>query len=238
MRKDYVDHGIWLDSYSEEYVSLRDQTTFFSLTWEDYERKYSHVKIIPSMNVQTIKKDEAGTPVCAKSRIVALGNHEDTLWEPGDVHAPVIRKESDRLLTTLAVDMGRTQKQGDCKNAFLHPTLPPDEIVIVRPPPGCPFSKPGELWLLNKTLYGLFRSPKHWYDTLCQALRDIGMTPTVHDPCVFTGTLIPGGPLLYLGVYVDDFTYFSASDEVERVFEAALSSKLHIDWMGEVGTLP
>jgi hypothetical protein len=56
-----------------------------------------------------------------------------------------------------------------------------------------------------------------------------------HDPCVFTGTLIPGGPLLYLGVYVDDFTYFSASDEVERIFEAALSSKLQINWMGEVG---
>jgi hypothetical protein len=235
MRKDYIDHGIWMDSYSEEYISLRDQTTFFTLTWEEYERKYSHVKIIPSMNIQTIKRDDVGVPVRAKSRIVALGNYEDTLWEPGEVHAPVIRKESDRLLTTLAVDMGRTQKQGDCKNAFLHPTLPPDEIVIVRPPPGCPFSKPGELWLLNKCLYGLRRSPKHWYDALCQALKEIGMTPTAHDPCVFTGTLIPGGPLLYLGVYVDDFTYFSESDEVERVFEAALSSKLQIDWMGEVG---
>jgi hypothetical protein len=235
MRKDYVDHPIWMDSYTEEYVSLRDQTTFFTLTWEEYERKYSHVKIIPSMNVQTIKKDEEGVPVRAKSRIVALGNHEDTLWEPGDVHAPVIWKESDRLLTTIAVNMGRTQKQGDCKNAFLHPTLPPDETVIVRPPPGCPFSQPGELWLLNKTLYGLRRSPKHWYDALCGALREIGMTPMAHDPCVFTGSMFEGGPLLYLGVYVDDFTYFSESDEVERIFEAALSSKLQIDWMGEVG---
>jgi hypothetical protein len=235
MRKDYVDHQIWMDSYSEEYVSLRDQTTFFSITWEEYERKYSHVKIIPSMNVQTIKKDEAGMPIRAKSRVVALGNHEETIWEPGDLHAPVIRKESDRLLTSIAVDLGRPQKQGDCKNAFLHPTLPPEEIVIVRPPPGCPFSQPGELWLLNKTLYGLRRSPKHWYDALCAALQAIGMTPMAHDPCVFTGTLIHGGPLLYLGIYVDDFTYFSESDEVERIFEAALSSKLKIDWMGEVG---
>jgi hypothetical protein len=83
------------------------------------------------MNVQTIKKDKIGTPVQAKSRIVALGNHKDTLWEPGNVHAPVIRKESNCLLTSIAVDMGRTQKQGDCKNAFLHPTLPPDGTVIV-----------------------------------------------------------------------------------------------------------
>jgi hypothetical protein len=61
------------------------------------------------------------------------------------------------------------------------------------------------------------------------------MEPMAHDPCAFTGTLIPGGPPLYLGIYVDDFTYFSASDEVERVFEAALLSKLKIDWMGKVG---
>jgi hypothetical protein len=56
-----------------------------------------------------------------------------------------------------------------------------------------------------------------------------------HDPQVFTGTLIPGGPLLYLGVYVDNFTYFLASDKVERIFEAALSSKLKINCMGKVG---
>jgi Reverse transcriptase (RNA-dependent DNA polymerase) len=169
MHKDYVDHDIWFDSYYAEYVSLQDQTTFFSITWDKYKQKYSHVKIILSMNIQTIKKDEIRIPVPAKSHIVALGNHEDTLWEPGDVHAPVIHKESDWLLTTIAVDMGQTQKQGNCKNPFLHPTLPPDEIVIFRPPPaGCPFSQPGELWLLNKTLYGLQHSPKHWYDALCQ----------------------------------------------------------------------
>ena len=235
MRKEYIDHDIWDDSYTEEYVGIRDKKTFSSLTWDDYQSKYRDIKIIPSMCVQTVKNDEVGVPLRAKSRIVALGNHEDTIWEAGDLYAPVIRKESDRLLTSIAVNMGRTQKQGDCKTAFLHPTLPPDEIVIVRPPPGCPFSAPGELWLLHKTLYGLRRSPKHWYDALCAALVFIGMTPLAHDPCVFTGTPIPGGPPLYLGVYVDDFTYFSASDEVERVFEAALSSQLTIDWMGEVG---
>jgi hypothetical protein len=101
-----------------------------------------------------------------------------------------------------------------------------DKIVIVRPPPGCPFSKPGKLWLLNKILYSLRRSPKHWYNALCQALKEIGMLWMAHDPCVFTGFMIFGGPLLYLGVYVEDFTYFSASDKVKQIFKAALSSKL------------
>jgi hypothetical protein len=62
------------------------------------------------------------------------------------------------------------------------------------------------------------------------------MAPLAHNPWVFTGTLIPGGSLLYLGVYVDNFTYFLASaDKVERVFKAALSSKLTVNWMGKVG---
>jgi hypothetical protein len=104
----------------------------------------------------------------------------------------------------------------------------------VRPPPGCPISEPGEYWLLRKTLYGLHRSPKHWYELLVAALVKIGMSPCKHDPCVFTGRLIEGEPPLYLGVYVDDFTYFSDSNEVKRAFKQALSVELQVDFMGDV----
>jgi hypothetical protein len=90
------------------------------------------------------------------------------------------------------------------------------------------------LGLLRKTLYGLRRNPKHWYEALRAALLKIGMNPCAHGPCVFTGVLIEGEPPLYLGVYIDDFTYVSASDAVERVFEQSLSLELEIDWMGDV----
>jgi hypothetical protein len=55
----------------------------------------------------------------------------------------------------MAVGMGRIEKQGDCKNAFVQSRLPDNEKVILRPPNGCPVSKPGDLWLLKKILYGL-----------------------------------------------------------------------------------
>ena len=186
------------------------------------------------MCVQTVKPDEFSNPIRAKSRIVALGNYETTPWTKSEKYAPVIRKESCRLLTSLAVGMGRTQKQGDCKNALCHPILPEDEKVIIRPPSGCPLSKPGELWLLKKTLYGLRRSPKHWYNKFCDAMRNIGLKPCAHDPCVFTGCIIEGEPPIYLGVYVDDFTYFSASTEVEKAFEHALDQELNVEFMGNV----
>ena len=107
------------------------------------------------MNVQVIKPNEKGNPDCVKSQIVALGNHNDDIWSKSDRYAPVINKTNHQLLTSLAVGMGRTQKQGDCKNAFLQPTLPEDEVVVCSPPLGCPYSDPDELWLMKKTIYGL-----------------------------------------------------------------------------------
>ena len=84
--------------------------------------------------------------------------------------------------------MGRITKQADAKNAFCHSTLPDDEVVVVIPPKGCPYSKPGEYWQLKKTLYGLRRSPFHWFQTLKKALESIGLKACEHDPCIYTGT--------------------------------------------------
>jgi hypothetical protein len=92
MMKKYTDYQIWLDSYVKEYCALRDHGTFDVLTAEEYARNYSHITIISTMNVQTIKKDQLGLPVRAKSCIVVLGNLEDTIWTNSEVHAPVLRK--------------------------------------------------------------------------------------------------------------------------------------------------
>ena len=44
-----------------------------------------------------------------------------------------------------------------------------------------------ELWLLKKTLYGLRRSPRHWCNKFTSILEDMGLAPSVHDPCVYRG---------------------------------------------------
>jgi hypothetical protein len=219
MKNTYVDRQVWMDSYAEEYGGLREQETFTVITRAEYDAHYSNITILPSMVVQTIKHDESGIAVRAKTRVVALGNYETTPWKKSECHAPVLQKSSSRLLTSLAIKKGCIEKQGDCKNAFLHAILPDDEIVIVEPPPGCPLSKPGDLWLLKKTLYGLRRSPFHWYNAFKDALLAVGLKPCPHDPCVFTGVILDGHPPIYLGAYVDDFKYFSESDAVEQYFE-------------------
>lgn len=124
-----------------------------------------------------------------------------------------------RLLVALAVKSKRVLKSGDVKQAFVQAKLPPEEQYIVKPPPGCPYTPKGTYWRLLRTLYGLRRSPRHWFDRANEILQDIGLSPCPHSPCLFHGTLIPGKPKLYLGIYVDDFVYFSKDPEVEKLFE-------------------
>lgn len=79
--------------------------------------------------------------------------------------------------------------------------------------------------LLKKTLYGLKRSPRHWYETAKNALLQLNLQPCPNAPCIFTGQIIPNKPPIYVGMYVDDFIYFSSDPSVEMAFETLLPSK-------------
>lgn len=193
------------------------------------------------MCVLVVKLDEHGNPDWAKSRIVVLGNHEDRVWAKHERAAPVLKYSSLRLMVSAAVQCRRHLKQADYKNAFCNPTLPTDEITIIRPPLGDPDAKDGEYWLLRKTLYGLRRSPKHWYDMASKALMDMGLTQSTHDPCLFHGVpstpAFPSSPNdapITVGLYVDDMVYYSTSDASEKRFEEILSSQFTISFMGIV----
>jgi hypothetical protein len=189
----------------EEAMGLKEQDTYVVISSKDYEKNHSHIQVIPTMNVQTIKKDEVEDPYRAKSRMVALGNFQDRVWEKSEKYAPVLRDKSSRAMTSMAVEMGIREKQGDCKNAFVQSYLPKDETIICRPPKGgCPLSKPGDFWLLRKTLYGLRTSPYHWYQNIKKIFLGMGLQISDHDQCVLTGKLVPHLPPIYLGLYVDD----------------------------------
>jgi hypothetical protein len=195
------------------------------------------------MCVLTIKPDKMLQPHHAKSRIVVLGNHEDRIWTKPEKYAPVLRPDTLRLIVSMAVQQHHTLKQGNCKNAFCQGILPPDEITIVKPPIGDPDKKKDEYWLLKRTLYGLQRSPKHWYDKIRKILTSLGLKQNPYDPCLFCGNIIdptdpsdsPSSSPLMLGLYVDDFVYFSVDPTVEAKFERLLQQQsMVLEYMGTV----
>ena len=231
--KDSPDYKIWHASYQEEHDGLEALNTYDIIDEATYRQLAAqhNITAIPTMCIHTVKPDAEGKPDRAKSRTVVLGNEEQRHWEKTDLFAPVIAKHSIRTLVALSVSKGRITKQCDAKNAFCHPTLPPDEVCVVTPPKGCPFSKPGTYWRLKKTLYGLRRSPRHWYQTFSGVLQDLGLRKCPHEPCLFVGKA-PTGGTIYFGTYVDDCAYFGTDDETEAWFEKALGDKLKIDFMG------
>ena len=159
------DNKIWNSAYDEEYNGLQGLEVFTEITTAEYlehVRKHGDAaQAIPTMNVFTVKPNMNGDPTQAKSRIVALGNLEKQIWSREDQYAPVLSAPAARLLTSMIVGDSRRLKQGDRKNAFCNGILPDDAICIVKPPTGCPRSKPGTYLKLNKTLYGLCRSAYH-----------------------------------------------------------------------------
>ena len=104
----------------------------------------------------------------------------------------------------------------------------------MSPPVGCPLSKPKTYLRLLKTLYDLKRSPRHWYEKAKSILISLGLRPLAHAPCIFYGSLIPGHPPLYLGLYVDYLIYFSESDAVEKAFEKGFGAKIKTTFNGQV----
>lgn len=62
----------------------------------------------------------------------------------------------------------------------------------------------------------------------------MGLKNSPNSPCLFVGSLVPGEPPIYVGIYVDDIIYFSPSDVVESKFETLLSSIGNVDFMGQV----
>ena len=230
-----TDKSIWDQAYLEELNGLKANNTWDTITEDEYNSIRHKVKaLLPTMAISTIKFDSDGKPKRAKYRIVALGNLDRVHWTKGDVYAPVMSMIELRLLTSIAIRNRCTLKCGDVKQAFVQATLPNEELYVLRPPQGCLDTNPTDLWKLNKSLYGLRRAPKHWYNKLCSMLTSINLRPCANAPCLFHGNPLPNKPPLYLGIYVDDFVYFSTDPTVERAFEDHLLSLTNVDFMGDV----
>ena len=142
----HPDRKIWIESYAEEKTSLLDIDTFKVILLEEYRhlQKDGAPQAIPSICVLVIKTDENGQPDRAKSHIVVLGNLENRTWGKHKRAAPVMKYSSLRLMVSAAIERRRKLKQADYKNAFCNPTLPDDEVTIIRPPLGDPDAQPGE----------------------------------------------------------------------------------------------
>jgi hypothetical protein len=228
------DKNIWDSAHNEEFDGLVSLPSWEIITETQFKQLSKGIKALPTMAIATIKYDEHNRPKRAKYRIVALGNLDYHTWSKESTTAPVMSQLKLRILTSLAVYNKRVLKNCDIKQAFVQSTLPEDKVYFLKPPQGCPRSPPGSYWHLIRSLYGLRRAPKLWFDKLRTHLISMGLHHSDTSPCLFFGHIFEGEPPIYIGIYVDDIIYFSASDKVERYFESSFSTIGTVEFMGQV----
>ena len=170
--------------------------------------------VLPSMAVAVVKYNEKGQPYQAKYCIVVLGNLDPNNWSKSDCFAPVMSQLDFRILLSEACRKRCKPKTGDFEQAFCQSFLPNNESYIIRPPKGCFLTPPNTYLLLEKTLYELKRSPRHWYLKATEVLTSLGLHECQNAPCIFRGYLPshtnPEDKII-LDLYVDNFIYFSKS---------------------------
>jgi hypothetical protein len=175
-------------------------------------------QVVPLTWVFKIKRLPNGDFSKFKARLCVRG---DLQVEHRETYAPVVRWTTIRSVLAFAVKNGLKTRQIDFMNAFVQSHLPEDERIFVRLPKGFAHLGTNTSLQLNKSLYGMLRSPLHWFNSLKKSLLDLGFESSAEDQCMFinkkTGTIIL--------VYVDDCLCFGPDDHTLDELVRALREK-------------
>jgi reverse transcriptase-like protein len=155
--------------------------------------------------------DKHGFLQKTKARLVVWGHQQ--VYNGLPTRATTLDSTTFRTLMATAKFDLETQ-QMDAVNAFVHCDL--DETVFMKMPPG--FEKERKVLRLQKSLYGLRRSPILWQKKLTKAFRVLGFRELPQESCV----MLKEGVIVVF--YVDDivFCYGKKDQEIVDVTKAAL----------------
>jgi hypothetical protein len=180
----------WMQAANGEVTGLEDKQT-----WTEVPMSEALTKILPGTWVFRKKRSPSGEIRKFKARYCVRGDLEEDDEE--DNYAPVVAWTTVRLFLVLCFIMNWTTASIDFTNAFVQSIL--DTPIWIHIPRGFVSTNgPGTCLRLKRSLYGLKRSPRLFYETLLGALLKIGFTKSKFDPCLFfkLGMLVV--------VYVDD----------------------------------
>ena len=92
------------------------------------------------------------------------------------------------MALTIAAHENWEVLQLDVQTAFLNASVQEEVYVTTPPGYGSVDAATGlpQVMKLKKSIYGLGRSPRNWFNTINDLLKDMGFTPTTPDPCVYT----------------------------------------------------
>ena len=177
-------------------------------------------EVIETRWVLTEKILEDGTLV-PKARLVAKG-FQDPSKSTIRSDSPTALKTSLRLATTFICSQGWRVNSFDISAAFLQGEKI-DRKVLLKPPPE---AQSDELWLLNKSVYGLGDAPRKFYLKVRKELLSMKMEASKADPALFFKRE-NGKTIGVVSAHVDDF-YYGGTDAFCEELMSKIKSVFHL----------
>ncbi|GJX59675.1 ribonuclease H-like domain-containing protein [Tanacetum coccineum] len=215
----------WVEAMQEELLQFKLQEVWVLCDLPEGKR------VIGTKWVFRNKRDERGTIIKNKARLVAQGYRQEEGVDYDEVFAPVARIEAIRLFLAFASFMGFIVYQMDVKSAFLYGNI--TEEVYVKQPPGFEDpAHPNKVYRVVKALYGLHQAPRAWYERLSTFLLKHGYRRGAIDKTLFIKK--DRRDIMLVQVYVDDIIFGSTKSSMVKDFEDLMQKEFKMSSMGEL----
>jgi hypothetical protein len=225
------DSALWEESVQKEMQSIEDYGVM------DYGRPPRDANIIGTMFVFKIKLNTDGSRDKLKTRLVALGNHQEYGETFTETFAPGTQLSSSRLILLFALQHNLLVHHMDVRTAFLQSEFTDDVKIWIRLPPGFKSKGGHQFAKLKRPLYGVRQAAREWYLTNTKFIlsqdprwRQSKVEPQlfyIDDPNLFCVTL----------VHTDDFFGVCNDDIFWKKFEKDISARFDIDIKGELDSM-
>ena len=207
----------WQVAINTELAALEENNTWTPMPLPIGKRAIS------SKWIFKIKRDSENNIERYKARLVAKGFMQKEGIDYNETFAPVIRKQSLRILLAIAVNENLEIHHIDVITAFLNGDL--HEEVYIKPPEGCEFESQ-QVLKLNKALYGLKQASREWNVKLIKFLKECGFKQLQSENCIlYSSTLI-------VAVYVDDMPVLGRDRQEIEKFKSMVSKKFKVKDLG------
>lgn len=216
------DKDKWVDAIKDELINCVKRKI-----WRK-EKRPEKANVVGSKWVFKLKRDEHGNIKQYKARVVAQGFSQKEGIDYEETFAAVATSAALRLMLLKASKEKLCARQFDVTAAFLNGELA--ELIYMKPPPG--FEEGDYVLKLDKSIYGLKQAAHVWYNTLTNALHEIGFETSATDQCLHIYKL--GEQRAYVIHHVDDLLCIGTSNELISEIAAKLNNFFELKDMGEV----
>ena len=216
--------GEWMEAINAELKMLKKLECYETIRKCDVPRGK---QIIPSKMDLKTKYDASGEIIKLKARLVALGNKEWKNFE-ADYYSPTVAQKTINLMLALATYHNMHLYGIDIYGAFITADLDDGHVYIQLPPGIAPETSEGpQVWRLKKSLYGLSRAPKAFYDSLSKFLIEHGYKRSIMDPCLMYKQYDDNNRIIF-SIHVDDFAIAATKQRYIKELCDILKSKYTI----------